>query len=78
MSLTVVVLTTSEAATTGVLPVLAYATVTGRDMATAFRVLEDFCSRWEMREWTYCFLVFEARVGIVLLCRGVLATLSSL
>lgn len=75
----VVVLATGETATTGMLPVLADTSMTGRDVAAAVvkmlaRCLSADCPRpspgiggdLDADEWaTYCFRVLVARVGIV-------------
>jgi hypothetical protein len=66
----VVMLTTSKTSTTGMLAVLAYTTVTGRDMTAAVKIVSFsmFVFEWI----TYCLRVFDKWVGIVVRfeCRG--------
>jgi hypothetical protein len=72
----VMMLSTSHTTTTWMLPVLAYATVTSRDMATTrgeFMSVDVHLERAASpkggakpgTESTYCFLVFVSRVGIL-------------
>jgi hypothetical protein len=61
----VVMLATSHTATTGVLAVLPYTAVPGRDMAAAEIISRD---QLGTKTLAHCFLVFVKRVGILMCC----------